>query len=493
MKWSERIIGNKAKARHKQSNTAIKYYSNQTTMSSTNIKSWADASSDSESEDERIAPPPSNLPGSDSYAALQAAEEAEAEAHEYGDGGFPGRRLEDMPTQPPYTAFVGNLHRGMEREDFEGEMERMLVDRACQTESGTPVKIVGTRLINDRATGQSKGFGYVEFGTPEELLAFLNLGFYQISGRNLKVDIASGEPRNPRGGGDRQSDRRRSGRGGRGDGRNYDRQYSNDSYRSANRDNDAPIDGSQFQGGRYSRSTSNMSQGSMGGSGRGGMPRNGSGMMKRSDSSASAGSASQRPSLKLAPRTKPLEESGSGSRSSIFGDAKPRDEKEFEDKKAAEAAEKEEGLKKVTSSMSDLEVVKETNGTDEKDASDAKDGEKSEKTGESKTLNRKPSRGAGRGGDRPERNNGDRRRDGRKSGRGEGRGGRGDRRNSERGGRGESGKRPSVKSNGDAAKDGEAPVSSLAAAAAMPVKQESKAPPKKANSFAAFMDSDDEE
>lgn len=32
-----------------------------------------------------------------------------------------------------------------------------------------PVKIVGTRLITDRNTGQTKGFGYVEFGTPEEV------------------------------------------------------------------------------------------------------------------------------------------------------------------------------------------------------------------------------------------------------------------------------------------------------------------------------------
>lgn len=31
------------------------------------------------------------------------------------------------------------------------------------------MQLVGTRLINDRQTGQSKGFGYVEFGTPEEV------------------------------------------------------------------------------------------------------------------------------------------------------------------------------------------------------------------------------------------------------------------------------------------------------------------------------------
>jgi hypothetical protein len=78
-------------------------------MSSSNIKSWADASSDSDSDDERIAP--SNLPGSDFAAA-----------------GFPGRTLADIPPNPPFTAFVGNLNRGMENKDFELAMERMMVD-----------------------------------------------------------------------------------------------------------------------------------------------------------------------------------------------------------------------------------------------------------------------------------------------------------------------------------------------------------------------------
>ena len=42
----------------------------------------------------------------------------------------------------------------------------------CKTEAGTPVKIVSTRLIVDRSTGQNKGFGYVELGSPEEVSSF---------------------------------------------------------------------------------------------------------------------------------------------------------------------------------------------------------------------------------------------------------------------------------------------------------------------------------
>ncbi|KAL7518552.1 hypothetical protein ACHAWX_003369 [Stephanocyclus meneghinianus] len=547
-------------------------------MSSSNIKSWADASSDEESDSEhpRIAPPPSGLPGSESYSALQQAEETEYYAADGDGGGGAGggnlRVMEDLPANPPFTAYVGNVHRDiLNSKDFWAELDGMLEDRGCAVEADgqvVPVKIVGTRLITDRNTGQTKGFGYVEFGTPEELLAFINLGNHQLLGRNLKVDVAAGEPRSGGGGGGGRGggggERRRNsharGNRGEGGGGRYDRQYSDNGdgnyIRRDNRD-DAPIDGTQFQGGRYARSSSSLSIGSgVVGGGSGSLRRNGNGMMKRTDSAASAGGgglvvpnspAKQRPSLKLAPRTKPLEDGNeSASRSSIFGDAKPRDETKFEEKKAAaEAAattdvtqiREEHIVESVTSSMGAMEVKEESSETkkganENAEASDSKEEDKNtkEKSTEkqddftsisTKAWDRKTSRGtssrgpSGRGGDRTkDKDSEDRnyKKDGRRDisgrrpfGRGEGRGGgRGDRpRNTDRGGRNntrEAGKRPSASttkaSNGDTAKVGGelVPTSSLSvAAAAVPLKKESKAPPKKANSFAAFMDESDDE
>lgn len=105
-------------------------------MSSSNIKSWADASSDEESDSEhpRIAPPPSGLPGSESYSALQQAEETEYYAADGDGGGSAGggnlRVMEDLPANPPFTAYVGNVHRDiLNSKEFWAELDGMLEDR----------------------------------------------------------------------------------------------------------------------------------------------------------------------------------------------------------------------------------------------------------------------------------------------------------------------------------------------------------------------------
>ena len=92
-----------------------------------NIKSWADASSDEESDDERIAPPPSNLPGSTSYNNLNDEDHEEEEMVQMErDYSF----IFDNP--PPYTAYIGNLSYDMKKsEDFGMEVEKLLSANRC--------------------------------------------------------------------------------------------------------------------------------------------------------------------------------------------------------------------------------------------------------------------------------------------------------------------------------------------------------------------------
>ena len=102
-----------------------------------NITSWADASSDEESDDERIAPPPSNLPGSSSYLNLQNEDEddhgEDEELQMEADYSFV------FENPPPYTAYLGNLSYDMKKSDDLGaEVEKLLGARGCvaNTEKG---------------------------------------------------------------------------------------------------------------------------------------------------------------------------------------------------------------------------------------------------------------------------------------------------------------------------------------------------------------------
>ncbi len=67
--------------------------------------------------------------------------------------------------------------------------------------------VQSAEVIMDRASGRSKGFGFVEMGTNEEAQAAISaLDGQDVGGRPLKVNEA--KPREDRGGG--------GGRGGRG-------------------------------------------------------------------------------------------------------------------------------------------------------------------------------------------------------------------------------------------------------------------------------------
>lgn len=89
--------------------------------------------------------------------------------------------------------------------------------------------VVSATVINDRETGRSKGFGFVEMSTLEESQSAISkLNDTEVEGRKIIVNVARPREERPRdnfgGGGQRRfgNDRRRSGsdRGGAPRGRN---------------------------------------------------------------------------------------------------------------------------------------------------------------------------------------------------------------------------------------------------------------------------------
>jgi RNA recognition motif-containing protein len=98
--------------------------------------------------------------------------------------------------------YVGNLSYEVSGSD----LEQMF------SQHGT---VESAQVIEDRATGRSKGFGFVEMGSADEAQAAINaLNGQDHGGRALTVSEA--RPREPRGGG-------RGGYGGGGGGRGYGR------------------------------------------------------------------------------------------------------------------------------------------------------------------------------------------------------------------------------------------------------------------------------
>jgi len=102
----------------------------------------------------------------------------------------------------PSKLYVGNLAYSVSNDDL-----RDLFSQVGQVQSAT--------VITDRVSGQSKGFGFVEMTTADEVAkAIQQFNDFELKGRNIKVNEA--KPRESKFGG---GDRDRTGGAGAGRGR----------------------------------------------------------------------------------------------------------------------------------------------------------------------------------------------------------------------------------------------------------------------------------
>nr|XP_033331373.1 eukaryotic translation initiation factor 4H-like [Megalopta genalis] len=107
------------------------------------------------------------------------------DSRDYG-GGY-RRNGKPLPTEPPYTAFVGNLPNGV----VQGDVDKIFNE----------LNVKGIRLVKDKETDRFKGFCYVEFEDLKDLKAALEKdGAVEIDGSVIKIDVAEGK-RNDRGSG----------------------------------------------------------------------------------------------------------------------------------------------------------------------------------------------------------------------------------------------------------------------------------------------------
>lgn len=95
--------------------------------------------------------------------------------------GYPPREQLPLPTEPPYTAHLGN----MSFDTTEGEVSDFFKD--CQ--------VTKVRIVEDKLDRKPKGFGYVEFATLEGLKKALSYAGSSLAGRTIRVSVA--DPRKP--------------------------------------------------------------------------------------------------------------------------------------------------------------------------------------------------------------------------------------------------------------------------------------------------------
>ncbi|XP_036148322.1 eukaryotic translation initiation factor 4H isoform X2 [Monomorium pharaonis] len=240
------------------------------------------------------------------------------------------RSRKPLPTEPPYTAYVGNLPNGIVQGDVDKIFEKL------------NVKVI--RLVKDRDTDKFKGFCYVEFEDLADLEAALEMdGAVEVDKCLIKIDVAEGK-RNDRGGGFDRRGRtggagsgsgfkgRDSGRSGYGD--DFDRysdrgsRQGNDRWDSrSNRGNYGQFNDDTGGNRDWSRSTSSRAYTNK-------PPIRGIGPDRRPlddyAKDAPPPDTTGRKRLELKPRTvkEPVNAIAESSKtSSIYGGAKPREEK----------------------------------------------------------------------------------------------------------------------------------------------------------------------
>lgn len=117
----------------------------------------------------------------------------------------------------------------MSKKLYVGGLPYEVNDEKLQSLAAPFGEVVSAKVIMDKFTGQSKGFGFVEFANNEDAdKAITALDGSELGGRSLKVNEA--RPMEPRSGGGRPGggggfrDRNGGGGGGRGGRGNRDRE-----------------------------------------------------------------------------------------------------------------------------------------------------------------------------------------------------------------------------------------------------------------------------
>jgi nucleolin len=187
--------------------------SNDSGMDSSELEESSSDEEDEESDEDSDVPVKPSNGKSNSAKAGEASDdddedsdESEDEVEKLAPVAAAGQKRKDAPAEAASTSlkrakpestgstsvFVGNLSWSIDEATLAGIFESI---------GG----VISARIITDRETRRPKGFGYVDFETPEQAEKALELKDTEVDGRAINVDISHGKSApgagTPRGGG----------------------------------------------------------------------------------------------------------------------------------------------------------------------------------------------------------------------------------------------------------------------------------------------------
>ncbi|KDO34287.1 hypothetical protein SPRG_19104 [Saprolegnia parasitica CBS 223.65] len=219
-------------------------------------------------------------------------------------GEYQKREPQPIPEYGPFKCYVGNLPYQMNADDI--------------AEFFQGLAVTDVHVVSDRETGRPKGFAYVTFDDRKSLEDALSANGEMIDNRPIRIDVAS------------EKKGRDTSFGNRGGDRGFDRPTRDDRFGG---DRYGGRDGGRDGGDRYGQRDGGDRYGQRDGGDRHG-GRGGDRYARNDDRREEP---KERPKLSLLPRTQSNEAKEASQRANIFGDAKPRDESKYLERKKAEA------------------------------------------------------------------------------------------------------------------------------------------------------------
>ncbi|KAI3852932.1 hypothetical protein MKW92_007197 [Papaver armeniacum] len=138
------------------------------------------------------------------FVTMSSVEEVQAAAQQFNGYEIGGRAIRvNYGPPPPKEDFQSRGPRGgggggsdSSKRLYVGNLSWNVDDQALESLFSEQGKVLEARVVYDRETGRSRGFGFVTYGSTEDLdNALSSLNGADLDGRNIRVSVAEERPR----------------------------------------------------------------------------------------------------------------------------------------------------------------------------------------------------------------------------------------------------------------------------------------------------------